>query len=122
MLLEPRGELRRGRRLTGALETGEQDHRRGFRGVGDLEGGAAENFDELLVDGLDDLLAGREALGERFAAQSFAHRVEEGAHDAEFDVGFEQGRADVGERGVEVGVAEASPRAQRGTRGVRGVH
>jgi len=40
------------------------------------------------VDRLDDLLAGREALAQRFSTQSLAHRVEEGANDPEFDVGF----------------------------------
>ena len=47
------------------------------------------------LHGLDDLLARREALAERFAAQALAHGVEERAHDAEFDVGFEQRGAHV---------------------------
>ena len=59
---------------------------------------------------------------EHFPAQAFAHRVEERAHDAEFDVGFEERRADVGEGLVEVGVAQATSRAQRGARGVRDGH
>jgi len=42
----------------------------------------------LFVNGLDDLLARREALAQRLALQSFAYRVEECANDAEFDVGF----------------------------------
>ena len=115
LLLEPRRELRRRRSLTGALEPGEQDHRGWPRGVRDFEGRPSEDFDELFVHGLDDLLARREALAEDLAAQAIAHRVEEGAHDAEFDVGFEQRSPHFEQRVVEVGVAEAPARAQRAT-------
>ncbi len=108
LLLEPVRELRRGRRLARALESGEQDDRRWPRGVVDLERTGAEHLDELVVDGLDDLLARGQALAEGLAAQAFAHRVEEGAHHAELDVGLEQGFAHVAESVVEVGVTQAS--------------
>ena len=54
--LEPVGQLAGQRRLAGALQAGQHDHRR--RGLGEPQpaGLAAEDRDELLVDDLDDLL------------------------------------------------------------------
>ncbi len=56
LLLEPAGQLGRRGRLARALEAGEQHHRRRLGRVGDPEGLAAEDRDELVVDDLDDLL------------------------------------------------------------------
>jgi len=64
------------------------------------------------VDGLDDLLARAQALGERLTRAALAHRCHEAAHHAELDVGLEQGGADLGECLVEVGVGEPAPGAQ----------
>jgi hypothetical protein len=50
------------------LEAGEQHDRRRLRGVGDLERRGAQDFDQLIVDGLDDLLTRGQALGEDFTA------------------------------------------------------
>src|SRR5664280_1124701 len=47
-----------GLELSQALSPGQQDDRRGTAGVGDLEGLAAQDRHQLLVDDLDDLLAG----------------------------------------------------------------
>jgi hypothetical protein len=59
--LEPAGQLAGQRGLTGALQAGEQDD--GRRLLGELQPAAlaAEDVDELLVDDLDDLLAGLSA-------------------------------------------------------------
>ena len=64
LLLEPQRQLGRERRLAGALEPGEHDHRR--RGLGEPQpaGLAAEDGDELLVDDLDDLLGGVQRLAD----------------------------------------------------------
>ena len=62
LLLEPARQLARGGRLAGALEPGEEDDGRRAGGEGDLEGLAAEDPDELLVDDLDDLLGRAQAL------------------------------------------------------------
>ena len=68
---------------------------------------------------LDDLLTGRETLAEGLATQPFAHRLEERAHHAEFDVGLEQGRTNFAESFVEVGVAQSSARNAVNPRCVR---
>ncbi len=88
LLLEPRRELCGGRGLTGTLETRENDDGRGTRRVGHLQSRTAQHLDELLVDRLDDLLAGAEALAQRLTRQAFAQRLEEGPHHRQLDVGF----------------------------------
>ena len=74
LLLEPAGQLGRGGGLARALEAGQQDDRRRSAGVADLEGLAAEDGDQLLVDDLDDLLARAQALGQLEAHAAVADR------------------------------------------------
>src|SRR5205085_11972944 len=62
LLLEPARQLPGGRRLARALQTGEQHDGRRLGRVGDPEGLTAEGVDQLLVDDLDDLLGGAQAL------------------------------------------------------------
>ena len=83
------------------------------RSVGELEGLAAEDPDQLLVDRLDDLLAGGETAGERLATAAVAHRGHEPADHAELDVGLQEGGADLAQRLVEIGVGQpaAAPQA-----------
>jgi hypothetical protein len=66
----------------------------------------------LIVHGLDDVLARRQALCHVLAAHTLAHRVEERAHHRQLDVRFQQRRTDLGEGLFEIGVTEASARAQ----------
>jgi hypothetical protein len=56
LALKPGGELSCRRRLTGTLETGEQNHRWWPRGIGDLEGLATKDRDEFFVNRFDNLL------------------------------------------------------------------
>ena len=63
LVLEPERELAGQRRLAGALQAGEHDHRRRVLGEAQPPGLAAEDLDELLVDDLDDLLRGVERCG-----------------------------------------------------------
>ena len=69
VLGEELGELRAGGRLAGALEAGHQDHGRPRGGEGEVARGAAHQARELLVDDLDDLLAGVEGLEHAGAEQ-----------------------------------------------------
>ena len=61
-----------------------------------------------------DLLARGEALGERLGADPQADAVTEASGDRQLDVGLEQGGADLLERLVEIGVADAALAAQAG--------
>ncbi len=64
LLLPPLGELGRGGGLARALEAGQQHDRGRPRGVGQLSVSPPEHRDQLLVDDLDHLLAGSQALGQ----------------------------------------------------------
>ncbi len=89
-LLEAAGDLGGGRRLAAALQADHQD--RGGRVV-DLERAGidipGQEMDELVMDDLDDLLAGGDGLGDRLAGGLGLHRGHEVAGDGEGDVGLE---------------------------------
>ena len=121
LLLEPAGQLGRCGGLARSLEAGEEDDRRRPAGVADLEGLAAEDGDELLVDDLDDLLARAQALGQLESHAAVAHGRGEGAHDADLDVGLEQGGADLPQDLVDVGLGQAPAAPQAGEDAVESV-
>ncbi len=106
-LLPAAGELGGGRGLARALQA---DHQHRGGGRVDLEGGgggvAGEDVDELVVDDLDDLLAGGDRLGDGLAAGLVVDSLDEIAGDRERDVGLEQGDADLAQRGRDVLVGE----------------
>ena len=97
-LAQQQRELRRGGRLAGALEAGEQDHRRRPPGERELRRARAHQRGQLLVDDLHDLLAGRQALGDVLADGPLAHLLDEVLDDLEVDVGLEQREADLPHR------------------------
>ena len=93
------GELAGGRRLARALQADHHDGRPGpaaLRSIGDLLG--AERRDQLVMDDLDDHLAGLDRLHDLGADGLLAHPVGEGAHDFERDVGLEQRPAHLAQR------------------------
>ena len=112
LLLEPGGELGGVGGLAGALQAGEQHDRRRLRRVRDLERLAAEDADQLVVDGLDDLLAGIERLRAGGADGVLADAVGDRADDGDVDVGLEQRRADLLHHLVDVGLGEATLAAE----------
>jgi hypothetical protein len=92
--------------VAAALQTGHQHHRRRTTGVGDLQRLATEHCRQLVVDDLDDLLAGVEGLTELCANGLFADAGGDVADDAEVDVGLEQRRTDLFEHLVDVGFGQ----------------
>ena len=74
----------------------------GFEAHRELAGGAAERLDQLVVHDLDELLAGRQALRQLGADRALLHALDERAHDADVDVGFEQRDADLARDLVDV--------------------
>ena len=110
--LEPLGELAGQRRLTGALQAREHDHRRRRLGERQLAGLAAEDADEFLVDDLDDLLGRVQRAGDLRALGAFLDAGDEVAHHGQRDVGFEQGQADLAAGGVDVGFGQPPLAAQ----------
>ena len=97
--------------FTGALQA--DDHPDGGRLGGEERLGVfAEHRGELVANGLDDLLVGRE-LQHDFGADGFLADVgEEFVGDADVDVAFEQGFANFGERGVQMLFGELALAAQ----------
>ncbi len=101
VVVKPFGKFAGGGRLTGALEADDHPDRGGLGRVERL-GVFAEHRGELVADGLDDLLVGRE-LEHDFAADGFFADIgEEFVGDTDVDVAFEQSFANFGESGVEV--------------------
>ena len=71
-----------------------------------------EQRDELVVDDLDDLLAGGEALEDVGADGLLADARDEVLDDLEVDVGLEQGEADLAHGGVDIGFADPAAAGQ----------
>ena len=106
--LEPLGELAGEGGLAGALEAGEHDD--GGPGLcqPDAAGLAAEDLNELLVDDLDDLLAGVQCPGDLGAERALTDLAGELPHHGHGNVGVQQGPADLADCGVDVGLGEAA--------------
>ena len=112
--LEPLRELGRVGGLARTLQPGHQHDRRRLGRIGDGEGLAAECTGQLVVHGLDDLLAGVERLRPRCADGMLADAVAHRPHDGDVDVGFEQRRADLFHHLVDVGLGETALAANLG--------
>ncbi len=105
---EPGSQLAAGCGFAGALQAGHQDD--GGRLRGEFEAGsvAAEEFDQLVADDLDDLLGGRER-GKHLGANGFgADVLDEFVDDVEIDVGIEHGDADLFEGLIHVFFRESA--------------
>ena len=89
LLLQEAGQLARAGGLARAVQP---DQHQAGRGAPKIQRGvlAAEQHDEFVVDNLDDLLAGRDALDDLGAQGFLAHPVDELLDDLEIDVGVEQ--------------------------------
>ena len=73
---------------------------------------AAEHGDELVVDDLDDLLAGRDRFRHRRADGAFGHALHEVAHHVERDIGLEQRAAHLAHGLAHVALRESAASAQ----------
>ncbi len=105
LLAEPARQLGRGRRLSGALEAGEQHDSGGLGRVADLERLTAQGDRELLIDDLDDLLGGSEVLGQLGSGATSTDRFEQVPDDDEVDVSFQQSDSDLTQDLRNLGVA-----------------
>ena len=111
--LEVPAELRDRGRLAGPLEAEDHDDRGRPRRHGEAVRRPADQRHELLVDDLDDLLPGSDALEDLLAHRALAHPLDEGAGDLEVDVALQEGHANLAERLLDVllGEATGSPEA-----------
>ena len=112
VLAEGQRQLGRGGGFAGALEPDQENHRRGTLRGGQAGGFSAEQFHQVVMDDLGDLLGRRNALGDLAAHGALAHGGDEFAGDPEVDVGFEQGHADFAQGGVHVVFAQSAAAAE----------
>ena len=105
---QPR-ELRRRRRLTGALQARQQDHDRCLMAQVQPLTGLSHRLDEFIVENLDEDLTWREALLHLRAQGAHLHRIDEGLHDRNRHVGLDQRHTHLtqGIRNVVLGQAAA---------------
>src|SRR5262249_12894609 len=88
--------------------------RRRPRGVRQLEGLATESLDHLLMDDLDDLLGGGEALREVGLETHLADASDKVFYDLEVDVGFEQRETDLAQHLIDVFFTERAAASEPG--------
>ena len=80
---------------------------------GQLGSFAAEQVDEFVVHGLDELLRGGQALFDFLPEHALAHAFHEFLDDLEVDVGFQQGKTHLAQAIADVFLGELRPTAQR---------
>src|SRR5438874_2513828 len=107
-LAQPQCELGRGGGLAGALQAGEQDHRRRAPGEDQLRAACAHQLRQLLVHGLHDLLARRDALQDLLTERALTHLRDEVLDDLEVDVRLEQREPDLAHRARDRLLVEAA--------------
>ena len=112
LLGEAPRDLRRGGGFARALQADHHDGDRRRRIEVDRIGVRAERLDQLVVHDLDDHLARLDRLDQRDADRVLLHLVDEGAHDIERDVGFEQRAAHFAQRRIDVGLRQRAAPGQ----------
>ena len=80
----------------------------------EIEGGhvAAEQFGEFVVENFDDLLAGLDGLDDVFAEGLLLDLFDEGLGDLVFDIGLQEGEADLAEGIGDVFLGDAAHPAE----------
>ena len=102
------GQLRAVGGFTGALQTHHHHHRRPTVGSGDLGVGTAHQFGQFLVDDLDDLLGGRQALQHVAAHAALRHLGHKVLDYLVADVGLQQRQTHFTHTGADVGFRQAA--------------
>ena len=102
VLLQVQREPRSERGLARALHAADEDLRRSSLCAEQRLVVAAEDLDQLVVDGADHLLPGRDRLQQLAAGGALPHARDELAHDLEVHIGLEQRDAHLAQRRIEV--------------------
>ncbi len=98
LLCQPPPQLRRRRRLAGALEAEQHDDPRPFSGRRQAALRVAEQRQHLVAHDPHDLLVRRQAAEHFLVDRPIAHAIDEGLDDLEVDVGLEQRHANLAQR------------------------
>ena len=105
--LQPPRQFRGGGGFARALQADHQD--RGRRVVDFQHAGvtvAGQHMDQLVMDDLDDLLAGGDGFGDGLPGGLFLHGGHEVAGDGEGNVGLQQRHPNLAQRGGHVGIGQ----------------
>ncbi len=105
-------QLGRRRRLPGALESHHEDHGGSRGGLLQRRTSLAEEVGQLVVDDLDDLLAGRDGLQHLLAQGPLLDTGKELAGHLEVDVGLQEDASDLTEALLHHRLRENTPLAQ----------
>jgi len=113
LIFQRQTELRGGGGLPGALQSDHHDHTRRPGGVLELPvfGGAEKTF-QLVLDDLDDLLAGTQALEDLFPQGFCLDAFHQRLDHADVDVRLQESHPDLPHRLVENRFVDASPAGQ----------
>ena len=101
-LLQAMGQFGGGGGFPAALQADHQDRRRRCRRQIQRRRLGAQHLDQIVMDDLDHLLAGRDRTQDLLADGPLAHLVDEGFDHVEGDIGFQQGDAHFAQGGVDV--------------------
>jgi len=107
-------------RLAGSLEADERDHRRVTREAERLISGREERH-QLVVDDLDDLLAGGEARQDLGPDRLLANTRDEILDHAKLDVRLEQREPDLAHGDVDVGLGHVPTSGEGGERAAQAI-
>jgi hypothetical protein len=105
-------DLGGGRGLAGSLQADQHDRHRWRRVEIDRIGADAQRFDQLVVNDLDDHLAGRDRLDHLDADGAFLYLIDKGVHDVERHVGLQQHAPHLAQRGIDVGLLQSAAPGQ----------
>ncbi len=105
-LLQALAELGGGRGLARALQADQHHHHRRRGGEVDALRVVAQHTHQLVIDDLDDHLAGRDRAHHILADRLRLHRVDKVAHHVERDIGLEQRAAHLAHGFRHVGLAQ----------------
>src|SRR5581483_3614630 len=111
LLEEQPGELGAGGGFAGAVQT---HHQYAGRVAAQIQAivGRAQKFDQFVMDDLDDLLAGLDALDDFLAESLGFDAFDEIAGDLEIDIGLQQGEPDLAQGISDIGLGNFAEAAQ----------
>ncbi len=109
---QPISNLGAGGGLAGALQADHQHHLGRRRRERQIDGLAAQQLDQLIIDDLDDHLAGRDAAQHLVADRPVLDRSDEILDDRQRHVGFEQRHPDVAQGRLDIRSTQGAPALQ----------
>ena len=109
--LKAAGELGGAGGFTRTLQANHHDADRRHRIQRQRRGGT-QHVDQFIIDDFDNLLARRYRFQHFRADRARAHFVDEGAHNGQRNIGFQQGFSNIAQRGFDIALGQRTATAQ----------